>query len=131
MAEDSFPWVIYLIFFIIPLARILPRLVRKWKKEDNTSTRDHFSSSNPIEEQKQELMKKPQNKELQVLGELNKGFKDFNKIQNNLGLDNQELEIILDSLENQGLMKIIKKKGLVGIKVELYPTDKGFKKYYS
>ena len=68
---------------------------------------------------------------MQVLGELNKGTKDFNKIQKNLGIDNQELENILNGLEDQGLMKVIKKKGIVGVKVELYPTDKGFKKYYS
>ncbi len=68
---------------------------------------------------------------MQVLGELNKVIKDFNKIQKNLGINNQELENILKDLEYQGLMKVVKKSGLVGNKVELYPTDKGFKKYYS
>jgi len=27
-------------------------------------------------------------------------------------------------------MKVVKKGGLVGTKVELYPTDEGFKRYY-
>jgi len=136
MAEHDFPWIIYLIFFIIPLARILPRLVRKWKKGDSISTENiptesQFRPSNPEMQQTQESVKKPLTKEMQVLGELNKGAKDFNKIQKNLGINNQELESILNNLEDQGLMKVVKKQGLTGMKIELYPTDKGFKKYYS
>ena len=130
MVEGEIPW-IYLIFFIIPLVRILPRIVRKLRKEDNTHTESQFSPRNLEVGQRQESVETPQTKDMQVLGELNKGVKDFNKIQSNLGIDNQELETILNNLEDQGLMKVIKKKGLTGIKVELYPTDKGFKKYYS
>lgn len=135
MVDEGFFW-IYLVFFMIPLARILPRLVRRWRKKDsihtdNISTESQFKPSNLEMEQRQESVGKPQTKEMQVLGELNKGVKDFNKIQKNLGIGNQELENILNGLEDQGLMKVIKKKGVVGIKVELYPTDKGFKKYYS
>jgi len=68
---------------------------------------------------------------MQVLGELNNGVKDFNKIQKNLDIDNQKLEKILKDLEAQELMEVIKKKGITGIKVELYPTEKGFRKYYT
>ncbi len=136
MAEHGFMW-IYLIFFLIPLARIIPRLVRKWQKRNNTFSESQFSPSNSGTEQKQESfqrqesLEKPQNKEMKVLGELNKGVKDFNKIQKNLNIHNQELETILKDLENKKLMKVVKKSGLVGTKVELYPTEKGFKKYYS
>ena len=48
-----------------------------------------------------------------------------------MGINNQELENILKDLENQGLMKVIKKSGPFGIKVQLVPTEKGFKKYYT
>jgi hypothetical protein len=148
MVEEGFSW-IYLIFFLVPLARILPRLVRKWRKgksalpEDQLSQsnpenqfsqsnpENQFSQSNPEIEKRPESFEKPQNKEMQVLGELNKGVRDFNKIQRNLGIHNQELENILKGLEDKGLMKVVKKGGLVGTKIELYPTDKGFKKYYS
>ncbi len=130
MVEEGFSW-IYLIFFLIPLARILPRIVRKLKNRNGTFTENQFSPSDPRIEQRQESFEKPRNKEMQVLGELNKGINDFNKIQKNLGINNQELENILKDLENQGLMKVVKKGGLVGIKVELYPTDKGFKKFYT
>ncbi len=130
MVEEGFSW-IYLIFFLIPLARIIPRLVRKWQKKNGTFTENQFSQSDPRIEQRQESFEKPQNKENQVLGELNKGTKDFNKIQKNLGINNQELENILKDLEDQGLMKVIKKSGPFGIKVQLVPTEKGFKKYYT
>ncbi len=148
MVEEGFSW-IYLIFFLVPLARILPRLVRKWRKGKSTfpenqftqtnpenqftqtNPENQFSQTNPEIEKRPELFEKPQNKEMRVLGELNKGVRDFNKIQRNLSIHNQELENILKGLEDQGLMKVVKKSGLVGSKVELYPTDKGFKKYYS
>jgi len=139
MVEEGFSW-IYLIFFLVPLARILPRLVRKWRKGKSTFPENQFSQTNPENqfsqtnpeiEKRPESFEKPQNKEMRVLGELNKGVRDFNKIQRNLGIHNQELENILKGLEDQGLMQVVKKSGLVGNKVELYPTDKGFKKYYS
>jgi len=130
MVEEGFSW-IYLIFFLIPLARIIPRLVRKWRKGKDTFDENQFSPTNTGIENRPESLERPQNKEMQVLGELNKGVKDFNKIQKNLGISNQELENILKDLEDQGLMKVIKKSGLVGNKVELYPTDKGFKRYYT
>ena len=142
MVEEGFSW-IYLIFFLIPLARILPRLVRKWRKGKGTFDENQFTQSNPeIEKmpgsfekgdsfEKPKSFDKPQNKEMQVLGELNKGVKDFNKIQKNLGINNQELENILKNLEDQDLMKVVKRGGLTGTRVELYPTDKGFKRYYT
>jgi len=146
MVEEGFSW-IYLIFFLIPLARIVPRLVRKWRKGKDVDENQFIQSNPEIEKmpdtferansfekiepfEKPKSDGKPQNKEMQVLGELNKGIKDFNKIQKNLGINNQELEGILKDLEDQGLMKVVKRGGLVGTKVELYPTDEGFKRYY-
>ena len=130
MAEEGFMW-IYLIFFMVPLARILPRLVRKWRNKNTTFTEKQFSPNNPEIEQRKESFEKPQNNEMTVLGELNKGINNFHKIQKNIAIDNKELENILNDLEDQGLMKIVKKGGLFRMKTELYPTDKGFKKYYS
>ena len=130
MVEEGFSW-IYLIFFLIPLVRIIPRLVRKWKKGNSAITENQFTQKIPGIEERQEPFERPQNKEMQVLGELNNGVKDFNKIQKNLDIDNQKLEKILKDLEAQELMEVIKKKGITGIKVELYPTEKGFRKYYT
>ena len=48
-----------------------------------------------------------------------------------LGIDNETLNSVLEDLENQKLMKVEQKQGLLGPKVELYPTEEGIKKYYS
>ena len=37
----------------------------------------------------------------------------------------------LTNLEKQGLMKVQHKQGLLGPKIELIPTEKGFKRFYS
>ena len=74
---------------------------------------------------------KPKTKSMMVLGELNNGTRTFEKVQKNTGLDSEELNKILENLEKQGLLKVQQKQGLFGLKVELYPTEKGFKEYYS
>lgn len=128
MADDGFAW-IYLIFFIFPLVRIIPRLVRRWQKKESVA--ENIAQDNFEMQQKIDYSKKPQTKEMAVLRELNMQVKDFNKIQRNLGIDNQELENILKNFEEQGLMKVVEKSGIFGKKIELHPTEKGFKKYYS
>ena len=66
-----------------------------------------------------------------MLGALNRGSKTFEDIQNNTGLSNSELDAILEDLENNGMMKVVHKQGMLGPKTEILPTDKGFKEYYS
>ncbi len=74
---------------------------------------------------------KPQSKEMMVLGELNRGTKTFEGIKKNTGIDDDELNSILEDLENKGMMKVHQKQGMFGVKIELHPTDKGFSEYYS
>ena len=129
MADDGFAW-IYLIFFLVPLVRIIPRIVRRWQKRD-TVAENKFSQSNFESQHKVDYSKEPQTIEMKVLRELNMQVKDFNKIQRNLGMDYQELENILKGFEEQGLMKVVEKTGIFGKRIELHPTEKGYKKYYS
>ena len=156
MAEGEFIW-IYLIFFAIPLARIIPRLIRKWQNKDKSSTQKQFNQNlqkweqkstgrqDPFEKIKSfvttesfekpkssdiaESFEKPIVKDMKVLGEINKGVKDFNQIQKNVNINNKELEKILKNFEDEGLMRVIKKEGIMGGKVELHPTEKGFRKF--
>jgi len=143
MEHDGIGWIYLLFFLVIPLSRILPRLIRKWKEKNRGApeqfTQDPYqstnetiteSSRNPDREDIPREMK-PQTLDMLVLGELNRGIKNFNSIQRNLGIDSKPLEEALQSLENQGLMKIQHKQGMLGPKIELTPTDKGFKKFYS
>ena len=146
--EADFSWVYLIIFLMIPLARILPRVLRKLKTGDFESQGirerqfesdyDGFSQpsdnpfeSNPTEHQEQPKSSKPQTKNMLVLGELHRGVKLFENIQKNTGMTTEELNSILEDLENNGLMKAQQKSGLFGMKTELVPTEKGFKEYYS
>ena len=146
MATD-YSWIYLLIFLIIPLARIIPRFLarRKMKNGSQTIQENEFRPSfdgyrepqRDFSEPQREFTKpprdftKPQSKKMLVLGELNRGSKTFESIQKNTGLNNKELEKILEDLEDKGLLKVQQKQGLFGPKIELYPTDKGFKEYYS
>jgi len=146
--EADFSWIYLIIFLMIPLARILPRVLKKLKSGNSESQeipqRQFESNFNRYEDQSdkqfesnsteyQELPKssKPQTKNMLVLGELHRGVKQFEDIQKNTGLTTEELNSILEDLENNGLMKAQQKSGLFGMKTELVPTDKGFKEYYS
>jgi DNA-binding MarR family transcriptional regulator len=143
MANEGFAWIYLIFFLVIPLSRILPRIVQKWK-DKNRGTAEQFtqttyqSTNETIAEPSKKIPQKeipremsPQTLDMLVLGELNRGTKNFGAIQRNLGIDNKALEEILESLEKQGLMKVQNKQGLLGPKIELIPTEKGFKKFYS
>ena len=129
MEDGGFAW-FYLLFFVFPLVRILPRLIHRFRKKSE-DVNYQYKSKTQDTVQTQRPADKSQSPEMQVLGEINRDVRDFGKIQKNLGIENQELEKILKKLEDDGLMKVVKKSGLFGMKIELHPTDEGFKKYYS
>jgi len=146
--EADFSWIYLLIFLMIPLARILPRVLKKLKSGNSESQeipqRQFESNFNRYEDQSDKQFEsnsneyheppkssKPQTKNMLVLGELHRGVRQFENIQKNTGLTTEELNSILEDLENNGFMKAKQKSGLFGMKTELLPTDKGFKEYYS
>ena len=147
--EADFSWIYLVIFLMVPLARILPRVLKKYKiggfQSQEVPQRQFESDFNRYEDQSdkqfqstptesQEIPKssKPQTKNMLVLGELHRGVRLFENVQKNTGLTNEELNSILEDLETNGLMKTQEKPGLMGgTKTELVPTDKGFKEYYS
>ncbi len=134
--SDHFYW-IWLIFLMIPLVRVIQRYIRKRNNPDYYTTSEkrveiqlEKTSTNTIEKPVRNLAR-PETKDMLVLGELNRGVKSFDKIQKIIGLERNELISILDDLEKKGLMRVEKKSGPFGPKIELYATDKGFKEYYS
>ena len=146
--EADFSWIYLIIFLMIPLARILPRVLKKLKSGNSESQdipqrqfesnfnryedqSDNQFESNSTEYQEPPKSSKPQTKNMLVLGELHRGVKQFEDIQKNTGLTTDELNSILEDLENNGFMKAKQKSGLFGMKTELVPTDKGFREYYS
>lgn len=142
MVENGFMW-IYLVFLLIPLSRIVPRLLKKWKSKNSDISQqlpnDQFQfSNNTISESAREppvarsqSESKPASIDMLVLGEINHGTKFFNSIQNKLGIDTDSLNSVLEDLENHGLIRVEQKQGLFGSKIELQVTDKGLKKFYS
>ena len=133
--DPDFSWIYLLIFLMIPLARIIPRLLTRKRMKNNASQTVQEKQLKPTFDEYSEKPQKefttPQTKNMLVLGALNRGSKTFENIQKNTGLDNQDLETILEDLEKDGMLKVRQKQGLFGSKIELYPTDKGFKEYYS
>ena len=134
--SDHFYW-IWLIFLMIPLVRVIQRYIRKRNNPDYYTSSEkrvemqlEKTSTNTIEKPVRNLAR-PETKDMLVLGELNRGVKSFDKIQKIIGLKRDELISILDDLEKKGLMRVEKKSGPFGPKIELYATDKGFKEYYS
>ena len=135
-------WQLIFIFFVIlMIARIVPRMLRqrKMKLQQNEATteqsffRDQRDQPFVTEAKVQPFEKetKPESKEMMVLGQINRGYKTFNEIRKKTGFDSEDLNSILEDLEKRGLMRVEQKKGLLGIKVELLPTEKGYREYDS
>jgi len=139
MAEDGFVW-IYLIFLLIPLSRVLPRVIKKYKMKNsnvNTQSSDKMfnlsntNSSKSTDKFETPAKLTPKSIDMLVLGELSHGTKNFDMIQKKLGIDPEKLDSVLEDLENKKLMKVEQKQGLFGPKIELHPTEEGLKKYFS
>ena len=138
---EHFYW-IWAIFFIIPLVSIIRRYLRKRNMQNSSkSSEQHHemqfkTNSSRIETPRRNLLEpEPEpmhkTKDMQVFDVLNYGAKNFEKIQKITGLEHDELVSILDDFEKRGMMKVEEKSGLFGSKIELSPTNKGIKEYYS
>ena len=64
-------------------------------------------------------------KDLIILGAINNGARQFNKISKVTKIKPEKLNNILEKLENRGFITIQEKKGWLGEKIELYVTEKG------
>jgi len=133
---DHYYW-FWIIFMMYPIIRIIQRYLRKRKMQNyNISSEKQLEmqlETNPSEtiNAPRRNLAKPETKDMLVLGELNRGAKNFEKLQKITGLERDELVSILDALEKRGWMRVEQKSGLAGTKVELYVTEKGFKEYYA
>jgi len=76
MAEGDFIW-IYLVFFMIPLARVIPRLIRKWQNKNNPVSENQYKQDFQRPEQKQPNLKDQ------------KHLKDLNHLKESTHLKNQ------------------------------------------
>ena len=149
--EENYSWIYLLIFLIIPLARILPRILKRAGLKQNISTRpenprenffqesspdrfqesspDRFQESSPdnFEEspRKEEFSTKNWSKEKIVLGLLLTDISIFEELQNRAYLSSNNLVTILQDLEKKRLMMPVEKSGPFGKSIQLKITEKG------
>ena len=70
-----------------------------------------------------------ENKETVVLGIISRGVSKFDKISRESNVEPKDLESILQKLEDSGLIKVDEKKSWMGTKIEINPTEKGYKEF--
>ena len=120
---NEYIWM-YLIIFLFPLARIVPRIIRKYRGKNQIHAKQ-FAQNSPNQKKPQTVQENTRENQIQtndmrVMDELYQGVTKFEKIQKNTGIESKELDVILEDLEKRGLMKVIRKQGLFGPKVELH-----------
>ena len=149
--EENYSWIYLLIFLIIPLARILPRVLKRAGIKQNISTRsesprenffqesspdrfqesspDRFQESSPnnFEEspRKEEFSTKNWSKEKIVLGLLMTNISKFEELQKRANLSTNNLDTILQDLEKKRFMMPVEKSGPFGKSIQLKITEKG------
>jgi len=70
-----------------------------------------------------------ENKETVVLGIISRGISKFDTISRESNIEPKDLELILQKLENSGLIKVDEKKGWLGTKIQINPTANGYKEF--
>ena len=70
-----------------------------------------------------------ENKETVVLGVISRGTSKFDRISQESNVEPKDLELILKKLENSGLIKVDEKKGWLGTKIEINPTEDGYREF--
>ena len=148
--EENYSWIYLLIFLIIPLARILPRVLKRAGIKQNISTRsesprenffqesspdrfqesspDRFQESSPdnFEEspRREEFSTKNWSKEKIVLGLLMTNISKFEELQKRANLSTNNLDTILQDLEKKRFMMPVEKNGPFGKSIQLRITEK-------
>jgi len=120
---------------IIPLARIVPRLLRRKGLSQNLpasseNPRRNFFQENPQDNfqestRREEFSTKNWSKDKIVLGLLMTDITKFEEIQKRANLSTNNLDTILQDLENKGLMTPVEKSGPFGKSIQLKITEKG------
>ncbi len=133
--EENYSWIYLLIFLIIPLARILPRVLKRAGLKQNISARpesprrNFFQESSPDNFQesprKEEFSTKNWSKEKIVLGLLMTNISKFEELQKRANLSTNNLDTILQDLEKKRFMMPVEKSGPFGKSIQLKITEKG------
>ena len=138
--EENYSWIYLLIFLIIPLARILPRILKRGGIKEKISTRlesprgnffkESYSSDNFKESpSREEFSTKNWSKEKIVLGLLMTNVSKFEELQKRGNLSTNNLDRILQDFEKKGFMTSVEKSGPFGKSIQLKITEKGVREF--
>ena len=133
--EPNYSWIYLLIFLIIPLARVIPRILRRAGLKPNIATRTETPRENFFKEppsdnftespSKEEYSTKNWSKEKIVLGLLMTNISKFEELQERANLSTNNLDAILQDLEKKRLMMPVEKSSPFGKSIQLKITEKG------
>ena len=141
--EENYSWIYLLIFLIIPLARILPRILKRGGIKEKISTRLESPRGNFFREppsgnftespsdnftespRREEYSTKDWSKEKIVLGLLMTNISKFEELQKRGNLSTNNLDRILQDFEKKGFMTSVEKSGPFGKSIQLKITEKG------
>ena len=70
-----------------------------------------------------------ENKQTVVLGVISRGISKFSKISEEANIEPKDLELILQRLEKSGLIRVDEKKGWLGTKIDIKPTEEGYREF--
>ena len=70
-----------------------------------------------------------ENKETVVLGIISRGISKFDKISQESNVEPKDLESIFQKLEKAGFIKVDEKKSWLGTKIEINPTEEGYREF--
>ena len=143
MVVGEYWWLIYLVFLAIPLSRIIPRLLARDANKEYAKYGAGASAGSTAERGRKDSgphddygqapggpARLPAD-HMSALGALHRGAKTFEGIQKKTGFDDDRLDRVLAELEEKRQIRVVAKKGLLGGRVEIHPTDSGFRGYYS
>ena len=134
--EIDYSWIFLLIFLIIPLARILPRILKRTGFKENIaarleSPRENFFKESDYADNFEELPSREESStknwstEKIVLGLLMTSISKFEDLQKRGNLSANNLDRILQNLEKKGFMTPVEKSGPFGTSIQLKITEKG------
>ena len=138
--EIDYSWIFLLIFLIIPLARILPRILKRTGFKENISARlesprENFFKESDYADNFEELPSREESStknwstEKIVLGLLMTSISKFEDLQKRGNLSTNNLDRILQNLEKKGFMTPVEKSGPFGTSIQLKITEKGAREF--
>lgn len=145
--EPNYSWIYLLIFLMIPLARILPRILKRSGLKEKISARPESPRGNFFREppsgkftespsdnftespRREEYSTKDWSTEKIVLGLLMTNISKFEELQKRGNLSVNNLDRILQDLEKSGFMMPVEKNGPFGKSIQLKITEKGVREF--